>query len=261
MGVLLIGFVVPVSQLLYWCIEVFGSEFDYRYFGFVFRTIFFAFSAALIITLCALLLSYAQRLHTDRFTKLIIRISTLGYALPGTVLAVGIFIVFVFADNILIQILRRTAGINTGPLIQGTFITVIAAYMVRFMAVGFNSISSAMHRVTPNLDEASISLGISGLALVRRVHLPILKGGIFTAAILVFVDVMKEMPITLMTRPFGWDTLAVKIYELTSEGEWERAALPALALIMAGLIPVAILTRKTEVSGKILRGIENGNGS
>ena len=261
MSVLLIGFVVPVSQLLYWCIEVFSAEFDFRYFGFIFRSIFFALSAALAITICALLLSYAQRLHTDRFTKLIIRISTLGYALPGTVLAVGIVIVFAFADNTLIQILKRTAGISTGPLIQGTFITVIAAYMVRFMAAGFNAVSSAMYRVTPNLDEASISMGITGLALVRRVHLPILKSGIFTAAILVFVDVMKEMPITLMTRPFGWDTLAVKIYELTSEGEWERAALPALALILAGLIPVAILTRKTEVSGKILRGIENGNGS
>ena len=261
MAVLLIGFVVPVSQLLFWCFEVFSVEFDFRYFGFVFRSIFFAFSAALAITICAMILSYAQRLHTDRFTKLIIRISTLGYALPGTVLAVGIFIVFAFADNTLIQILSQTAGISIGPLIQGTFVTVIAAYLVRFMAAGFNSISSAMQRVTPNLDEASISMGITGLALLRRVHLPILKSGLFTAAILVFVDVMKEMPITLMLRPFGWDTLAVKIYELTSEGEWERAAFPALALILAGLIPVAILTRKTESSGKILRGIENGNGS
>ena len=261
MSVLLIAFAVPVFQLLFWCIEVFKTEFNSRYFGFVFRSIFFALSATLAIIVCALLLSYTQRLHTDRFTGIIIRISTLGYALPGTVLAVGIFIVFSFADNSLIQILKQTVGIGTGPIIQGTFLTVIAAYMVRFMAAGFNSVSSAMHRVTPNLDEASISMGITGLALVRRVHLPILKSGIFTAAILVFVDVMKEMPITLMTRPFGWDTLAVKIYELTSEGEWERAALPALVLILAGLIPVVILTRKTEASGKILRGAGNGNGS
>jgi iron(III) transport system permease protein len=114
------------------------------------------------------------------------------------------------------------------------------------MAAGYNSINSAMHRITGSLDEASISLGIKGVSLLRKVHIPILKTGILTAAMLVFVDVMKEMPITLMARPFGWDTLAVKIFELTSEGEWERAALPAVALVLGGLIPVIILTKQTE---------------
>jgi iron(III) transport system permease protein len=142
--------------------------------------------------------------------------------------------------------IKTIAGVETGSLIQGTIITVIAAYMVRFMAAGYNSINSAMHRITTNLDEASISMGVKGFSLLRRVHIPILKNGILTASMLVFVDVMKEMPITLMTRPFGWDTLAVKIFELTSEGEWERAALPAVALVLGGLIPVIILTKQTE---------------
>jgi iron(III) transport system permease protein len=103
-----------------------------------------------------------------------------------------------------------------------------------------------MNRITPSLDEASISMGATGISLLRRVHLPILRSGLFTAAMLVFVDVMKEMPITLMTRPFGWDTLAVKIFELTSEGEWERAALPAVAIVLGGLLPIIIFTKKTE---------------
>jgi iron(III) transport system permease protein len=102
--------------------------------------------------------------------------------------------------------------------------------------------------VTKSIDETARTLGARGLGLLRRVYVPILRGGILTAGVLVFVDVMKEMPITLMTRPFGIDTLAVKIFELTSEGEWHRAALPAVTLVLAGLIPVALLTRLTEMS-------------
>lgn len=97
-----------------------------------------------------------------------------------------------------------------------------------------------MQRITRNLDEAARTFGVSGLQMLRRVHLPMLRGGLFSTAALVFVDVMKEVPITLMTRPFGWDTLAVRIFEMTSEGEWERAALPAVALVLAGLLPIAL---------------------
>jgi iron(III) transport system permease protein len=122
----------------------------------------------------------------------------------------------------------------------------MAAYLVRFLAAGFNAVDSAMHRVTPSIDEASRLMGLRGPAILARVHLPMLKGGILTAATLVFVDVMKEMPITLMTRPFGWDTLSVKIFELTSEGEWERAALPAVTLVLAGLLPLILMTKYAE---------------
>ncbi|UCE72560.1 MAG: ABC transporter permease subunit, partial [Nitrospiraceae bacterium] len=122
----------------------------------------------------------------------------------------------------------------------------VVAFMVRFMAAGYNTIDSSMQRITKSIDEAAHVMGLKGLNMLRRIHLPILRTGVLTAATLVFVDVMKEMPITLMTRPFGWDTLAVKIYELTSEGEWERAALPATTLIIAGLLPVVLLVRQSE---------------
>ena len=245
-AVLLIAFIIPFGQLLIWSGQIFAEEFNDRYLGYLGRSMFFAFLATFVICCCALLLSYTQRRHTDKTTRIMIRISTLGYALPGTVLAVGIFIVISFVDNLLAGLIRTVSSFDSGALMQGTILTVIAAYMVRFMAAGFNSIDSAMHRITPNLDEASISLGVTGLSLLRHVHLPILRNGLLTASMLVFVDVMKEMPITLMTRPFGWDTLAVKIFELTSEGEWERAALPAVALVLGGLLPVVILTRQTE---------------
>ena len=169
----------------------------------------------------------------------------MGYALPGTVLAVGIVIMVNFTDKQIILALNALTGIQFKSILNGTIITVLFAYTVRFLTAGFNS---SMHRITRSLDEASTLLGITGAKLLQKIHIPILKNGIYTAAMLVFVDVMKEMPITLMTRPFGWDTLAVKIFELTSEGEWQRAALPSITLVFAGLIPLILLNRKSEQS-------------
>jgi iron(III) transport system permease protein len=204
--------------------------------------------AAAIITSLGLLMAYIQRQYPDYFTKWTIRLSSMGYALPGTVLAVSIVIMVNFADKQIIWAIKEITGIQLKSILTGTIITVFFAYTVRFLAAGFNSISSSMHRITRSLDEASTLLGITGAKLLRRIHIPILKNGLYTAAMLVFVDVMKEMPITLMTRPFGWDTLAVKIFELTSEGEWQRAALPSITLVLAGLIPLILLNRKSEQS-------------
>jgi len=136
--------------------------------------------------------------------------------------------------------------VETGLLIQGTLAAMLIAYMTRFLAVSHSPIDSAMQRITGHIDEAAMALGLSGWSILRRVHLPMLKGGLFTAATMVFVDVMKEMPITLMTRPFGWDTLAVRIFEMTSEGQWEQAALPAVTLVLAGLFPILFFMQQTD---------------
>jgi iron(III) transport system permease protein len=241
--VLLVAFLVPVAQLLFWARTVVEQDFDSRYWEFLWHSLLLGSIAALLTATCALLLAYAGRRHTDGFTRTAIRIATLGYALPGPVLAVGIFVAIAWIDRNLLQYLKSFMSVEAGMLLQGTLFIMLPAYLVRFLAVGFNPIDSAMQRLTRSVDEASRSLGISGLSMLRRVHLPILRGGMVTALTLIFVDVMKEMPITLMTRPFGWDTLAVRIFEMTSEGEWERAALPAVALVLAGLIPIAFLTR------------------
>ena len=245
-SVLLIAFLLPALQLLTWSLNVFQQEFDSRYLSLLGRSLTLGICSALLITATALLLAYAIRRHQDRLTHNLVRVATLGYALPGTVLAVGIFIPLAKLDNFIIDTANHLFGLELPQLLQGTILIMLLAYLIRFMAAGFKSIDSAMHRVTSNIDEASRLMGLRGIRLLTKVHLPMLRGGIFTALTLIFVDVMKEMPITLMTRPFGWDTLAVKIFELTSEGEWERASLPALTLLLSGLIPIVLLMRGTE---------------
>lgn len=244
--VLLTAFVLPVGQLVLWSARVFTQDFDERYLGFLWHSLSLGAIAAGLTVACALILAYAQRRHADSWTRIAVRIATLGYAVPGPVLAVGIFIPLAWLDNQLIHLSKTLLGHDPGLLLQGTLLVMLPAYLTRFLAVGYNPVESAMQRITRNLDEAARTFGVSGLQMLRRVHLPMLRGGLFSAAALVFVDVMKEMPITLMTRPFGWDTLAVRIFEMTSEGEWERAALPAVALVLAGLLPIALLVRHTE---------------
>jgi iron(III) transport system permease protein len=244
--VLAIAFLLPIGQLVKWVMFIFHEEFDSRYLERLSHSLVLGLIAALLIVAVAILLAYTSRRHSGHITHTLIRVSTLGYALPGTVLAVGIFIPVAWFDNLLIDFLRDTFNIEVYQILKGTIFIMLLAYMVRFMAVGFKSLDSSMHRVTNNIDEASRLMGLRGIKLLMKVHIPILRGGILTALTLVFVDVMKEMPITLMTRPFGWDTLAVKIFELTSEGDWERASLPALTLVLTGLLPIVLLMRGIE---------------
>ncbi len=240
-GVLALAFGVPVVQLAWWGATGITENLDGRSIGFLWHSTFLGGVAAALTCVCALVLTYAQR-RGNGLVAVATRIATLGYALPGSVLAVGIFIPLAWLDR---QVAEGFHALHQelGWVILGTPLAMILAYLARFLAAGFGPIDSAMHRVTPNLEEAARGLGVEGRRLLHRVHLPIIRSGVFTAATLVFVDVMKEMPATLMTRPFGWDTLSVRIFELTSEGQWEQAALPALALVLAGLLPVMLLTR------------------
>jgi iron(III) transport system permease protein len=245
-AVLAIAFVIPVLQLLVWSAQVFAEDFDSRYPSFVWHSVLLSAMAATLVALAAVVMAYALRLYRDWPTLFFSRLSTLGYAIPGTVLAVGIFIPVAWLDNQLIALLNDWFGMRVSAVLRGTLAVMLAAYTARFLAAGFNPIDSAMQRITRSQEEAARSMGYSGLRLFTHIHLPMLRGGILSAAMLVFVDVMKEMPITLMTRPFGWDTLAVRVFEMTSEGQWDRAALPSVALVIAGLIPVVLLTRQSE---------------
>jgi len=240
------AFAVPVGQLVLWAAEVLAQDLDARYFSYLWHSLLLGTLTALLIASCALLLAYARRHHPDAAMALMARFSTLGYAVPGAVLAIGIYLPIAWFDNAYIAVMRDAFGREAGPLLQGTLLAMLSAYLVRFLAVAHEPLGASMQRITPNMDEAARSFGLNTRQVLARVHLPMLRGGALTALILVFVDVMKEMPITLMTRPFGWDTLATRIFEMTSEGEWERAALPAVALLLAGLIPVILLTRQTE---------------
>lgn len=192
-----------------------------------------------------MLLAYTYRLSPERFTRAAIRFSTLGYALPGSVLAVGIMLSFVWLDKQIASTLSALFGISITQILTGTLIALLLAYVVRFIAVAYGPVDSAFERIKPSLLQAARSLGASNWQILWRISIPMLRAGTFSAALLVFVEVMKEMPATLLLRPFGWDTLATRIFEMTAEGEWERAALPALTLVIAGLIPVAMLVRRS----------------
>ena len=165
--------------------------------------------------------------------------------MPGSVLAVSIMLAFSYLDRELVIPLSTLLGGAGKPLLLGSLSALLLAYLVRFLAVAYGPLESSLGRIRPSLPEAARSLGVSGPRLFFKVYLPLLLPGTLSAALLVFVDVLKEMPATLLMRPFGWDTLAVRIFEMTSEGEWARAALPALTLVLAGLLPVIGLIRRS----------------
>ena len=241
--VLLLAFVIPVGQLLRWVWSAARADLDARYLRFFFNTVLLAAAAAAATTFCALLLAYTYRLKPDRWVAGAVRFATLGYALPGSVLAVGIMLSFVWLDQRLAQALQAGLGIAAGPLLTGTLAALLLAYGVRFMAVAYGPIDSSFERIKPSLWQAARSLGASNREILWRVSIPLLRNGLLSAGLLVFVEVMKEMPATLLLRPFGWDTLATRVFEMTSEGQWERAALPAVTLVLTGLIPVVMLVR------------------
>ncbi len=244
-AIFLTAFALPLLQLIAWSWEVVKDDLDSRYLGLLLHTLILGITAALLTIACALLLSFAKRGDNTSSTRNAVRIATLGYALPGSVLAVGIMLTFTGVDNFINALWRLFGLAAPGQLLGGSLFALLMAYLVRFLAVAHGPIDSGLGRIKPSISEAARSLGAHSGELLRRIYLPLLSPGLLTALLLVLVDVMKEMPATLLLRPFGWDTLAVRIYEMTSEGEWERAALPAVTLILAGLIPVILLVRRS----------------
>lgn len=243
LSVLAFAFFIPMSQLVYWVWKTAAYDLDNRYVALLSNTLSLGALAATLTVLAAILLGFSQRLSRHASTRFAAMIATLGYALPGSVLAVGIMLFFVWIDRHLSAVLSGF-GFDTAVLLSGGLLALVMAYIVRFMAVAYSPIEGGLHRIRPSIHEAARSLGASPMTLLWRVYLPLLRPSLFTGFLLVFVDVMKEMPATLLLRPFGWDTLAVRIYEMTSEGEWERAALPASTLVLIGLVPVILLVQR-----------------
>jgi iron(III) transport system permease protein len=241
--VFLLAFGVPMAQLLVWTRGVMATDLDVRYLDFAWHSLLLAGLGAGLVVGLALALGYAQRLRPTSPMQFTARLATIGYALPGAVLAVGFYIPVAGIDNLLIDTWREWTGEETGQILGGTLAVMLLAYCARFLAVGFGPLETGLARITRTMDEAAQVLGTTGLKRLARIHLPMLRGPLLAAAALAFVDIMKELPITLMTRPFGWDTLATRVFEMTSEGEWERAALPAVAICLVGLLPIYFLVR------------------
>lgn len=241
-AVLSLAFFLPMLQLLLWVLASGGEQFNARFADLIGHSVSLAAMAALLTVVLALVLAFNRRFSSAR-RRDVFSLAQLGYALPGSVLAVGIMVSFTWLDNRLFLPLQQWLGIDPRPVLLGSVLTLLAAYWIRFLAVASGPLDSTLERIRPSLPEAARTLGADGWRVLREIYLPLLRPGLLTAFVLVFVDVMKEMPATLLLRPFGWDTLSVRIFELTAEGQWQLAALPALSLVLVGFLPVLLSIR------------------
>jgi len=237
------GFLVPVVILVNMLVANFGSAVNTRILGLMGNTFILATIGGVVTVLVAMVLAYGNRRRSGRLIQSATKIGTMGYAIPGTVIAVGILIPFGWLDNFIDGKSRELFGFSTGLLFSGTVFALVFAYLVRFLAVAFNTVESSLNKITPNMDEAAWGMGYSFTKVLRKVHIPMLSGSLFAAIMLVVVDIIKELPATLIIRPFNFDTLAIQVYRLASDERLAESSGAALAIVLVGLIPVIILSR------------------
>jgi iron(III) transport system permease protein len=198
--------------------------------------------ASLLTVAMAVLVIYGVRLRPTKLMVGASRIAALGYAIPGTVIAVGVLIPFASFDNALNGWMQKHFGISTGLFLTGTIAGLMFAYIVRFMAVAMNSVEAGFGKINRHLDDVARTLGQRQGGMLCKVHLPLLRGALLTGIVIVFVDVLKELPATLIVRPFNVETLAVRVYQFASDERLAEAATPALAIVAVGLLPVILLS-------------------
>ncbi|WP_417521738.1 ABC transporter permease [Marinobacter sp.] len=238
-----LGFVIPGVTLGVYAWEYFGESWNPDFIRNTFNSLFLSGTAALTTLLIGITLAYSRRLHNTRGMQVLMRLSSLGYAMPGAVLAVGVIVPLAGFDNRLDSLMRDYFGVSTGLLLSGSAFAIVFAYTVRFLAVSAGSVESALQKITPSMDMASRSLGNSPGKTLVKVHLPMLRGTLITAALVVFVDCMKELPATLILRPFNFETLATYVYQFASDERLYHSALPALIIVLAGIIPIILMSR------------------
>ena len=245
---LFVGFVLPAGLLLRLALTEGDAQFGARFVQLAGNSFLLAGLTALIAVSLALLLAYAGRLAKlgirARLAHLLNRLVGLGYSVPGSVIAVGVLIPVTRFDNWLAGQWALWFGTNPGLLLTGGIAALIYAYLVRFLAVALQSVSASLAKVTSNMDEAARSLGENQAGVLRRVHFPLLRGSLLSAGLLVFVDVMKELPATLVMRPFNFDTLATQAYTLASDERLAEASTASLAIVAVGLLPLIFLSRQ-----------------
>ena len=242
------GFLVPAGLLFRLTLTDGDAQFGARFVHLASNSLVLAGVTAAIAVSLALLLAYAARLSKvglgARLAQVLNRLVGLGYSVPGSVIAVGVLIPVTRFDNWLAGQWQSWFGSNPGLLLTGGIAALIYAYLVRFLAVALQSVSGSLAKVTPSMDDAARSLGANQTGVLRRVHLPLLRGSLFSAGLLVFVDVMKELPATLVMRPFNFDTLATQAYTLASDERLAEASTASLAIVVVGLLPLIALSRQ-----------------
>lgn len=244
----LLGFFIPVGQLLMWAIITAEQNLDAGFVDLLLNSFLLASFAAILVVALALLFAYGKRLNHSRLMSVQVQVASMGYAIPGTVIAVGILLPLSWADKGINALLSELFNYTPGLILSGTAFALLLAYAVRFLSVALHNVDSGLARVTPNMDSAARSLGLKPLQVLTQIHVPLLRGSVISAMLLVFVDVLKELPATLILRPFNFNTLAVRSYEMASDERLMDAALPAVAIVAVGLIPVILLTRALDKS-------------
>jgi iron(III) transport system permease protein len=242
----LLGFIIPALQLVSWAVDSFHRQFNGAFFTLIWNSFALAAVASISAVTLALLFSYAKRLNQFKMIHGLVNMVSLGYAIPGTVVAIGALITLSWLDFRVNEFTEYWFASSVGLIFSGTLFALILVYCTRFLAVALHNIDTGMTRIKPSMDEAALSLGHSPMSILKNVHIPLLKTSVLSALLLVFVDVLKELPATLVLRPFNFNTLAVRTFELASDERLIDAALPALAIVLVGIIPVILLTKMTE---------------
>ncbi|MDG0982454.1 MAG: iron ABC transporter permease [Tateyamaria sp.] len=240
----LLGVIIPIFSLIVLGLDSDQNLLSSRYLGFARNSLVLASTAALITVFAAIGLGFFQRMQPGRSSTMATYIARLGYAVPGGVIAVGLMVPFAAFDNAIDAWMRTTFNISTGLMLTGSIWLLVLAYMVRFLAAALGAYEGGQSLVHVHMDAASRSLGKGPFATLRKVHLPILTPSLLTALLIVFVDVMKELPATLIMRPFNYDTLAVQAYRLASDERLGGAAVPSLVIVAFGLLPVILICRQ-----------------
>jgi iron(III) transport system permease protein len=241
-----LGFLVPAAVLARLALADPGARWDWdsRLSALVGNSFTIAGITAAIGVLLALTMAYAARLSRSGAAAMANRIAALGYAMPGAVIAIGVLVPMGRFDNWLAALLEDAFGVKLGLLVTGTIAALVYACLVRFMAVALQTTEAGLARVTPNMEDAARSLGASPVSALARVHAPLVAPSLASAALLVFVDVLKELPATFALRPFNFDTLAIEAYNLAKDERLAEAAVPSLVIVLVGLVPLFALSRR-----------------
>ena len=238
-----LGFFLPAAQLSLWAMETWSEMVDERFFELILNSFLLGLGAALISVALALFLGYGKRILPGKTTIVSIRTASIGYAIPGTVIAVGVIIPFAWLDGRMDAFMRSSFGISSGLILSGTIVALMFAYLVRFLAISLQTVESGLEKIKPSMDDAARSLGCLPRETLFKIHIPLMKSSILTALMIVFVDVMKELPATLILRPFDFNTLAVRAFELASDERLADSSTAALTIVIVGLLPVIYLSQ------------------
>lgn len=245
----LLGFMVPAIVLARYALIAGDPLLGRNFFDFAWNSISVAAIAAALATLLALLLCYGERLHPTRFNRISIRLATLGYALPGAMIAIGILTLSTDIDRMLGDALSDMLGMSPGLLLTGSVAGLIFAYVARFLTAAYNTTHSGLEKIHPTLDAAARVLGAPPRRVLSAVHVPLMRGALASAALIVFIDVMKELPATLLLRPFNFETLATRTYRLAADERLAEASTAALTIVALGILPTILLSFSIARSG------------